>query len=171
MFRFQLSHSNSTFMWNHHPSFLLPILVAFCERSVYQLFAFSGVPNHQYTLSVIWMFNFCISLACCYVLIMPILAKGATTRKTSESLMPFQVHVSQFSSHSFLQGIFPTQWSNPGSPAFWADFLLSEPPGKTLPFLLYLFYYNSTYIRFLFMLQQWNCFLIVINLIDAHCIN
>ena len=102
--------------------------------------------------------NFCISLAWCYVLIMPILAMVATTRKTSESLMPFQVHVSQFSSHSFLQGIFPTQWSNPGSPAFWADFLLSEPPGKPLPFLLYLFYYNSTYIRLLFMLHNGTAF-------------
>ena len=32
--------------------------------------------------------------------------------------------------HFFLQGIFPTQGSNLGSPAFQADSLQSEPPGK-----------------------------------------
>ena len=32
--------------------------------------------------------------------------------------------------HFLLQGIFPVQGCNPGSPAFPADSLLSEPPGK-----------------------------------------
>ena len=32
--------------------------------------------------------------------------------------------------HSFFQGIFPTQESNPGYSALQADSLLSEPPGK-----------------------------------------
>ena len=38
--------------------------------------------------------------------------------------------------HFLLQGIFPTQGSNPGllhcrwSPALWADSLMTEPPGK-----------------------------------------
>ena len=32
--------------------------------------------------------------------------------------------------HFLLQGIFPTWGSNPGSPALWADTLLSEPPGN-----------------------------------------
>ena len=32
--------------------------------------------------------------------------------------------------HFLLQGIFPAQGSNPGSPALQADSLLSEPPGK-----------------------------------------
>ena len=31
--------------------------------------------------------------------------------------------------HALLQGIFPTQGSNPGSLALQADSLLSEPPG------------------------------------------
>jgi len=34
--------------------------------------------------------------------------------------------------HSLLQGILPTQRSNPGPPASQADSLLSEPPGKPL---------------------------------------
>ena len=32
--------------------------------------------------------------------------------------------------HALLQGIFPTQGSNPGLPALQADSLLSEPPEK-----------------------------------------
>ena len=32
--------------------------------------------------------------------------------------------------HSLLQGIFPTQGLNPGSPILQADSLLAEPPGK-----------------------------------------
>ena len=32
--------------------------------------------------------------------------------------------------HFLLQGIFPTQGSNPGLPALEADALTSEPPGK-----------------------------------------
>ena len=32
--------------------------------------------------------------------------------------------------HFLLQGIFPTQGSNPGLPSLWADTLLSEPLGK-----------------------------------------
>ena len=32
--------------------------------------------------------------------------------------------------HALLQGIFPTQGSNPRSPALQVDSLLSEPPGK-----------------------------------------
>ena len=32
-------------------------------------------------------------------------------------------------SHSLLQGLFPTQGSNPGSPALQADSLLAGPPG------------------------------------------
>ena len=32
--------------------------------------------------------------------------------------------------HFLLQGIFPTQWIEPGSPASEADALTSEPPGK-----------------------------------------
>ena len=35
-------------------------------------------------------------------------------------------------SHSLLQGIFPKQGSNPGSPTLQADSLPSEPPGKLL---------------------------------------
>ena len=31
---------------------------------------------------------------------------------------------------SLLQGIFPTQGSNPGLPHCWADSLPAEPPGK-----------------------------------------
>ena len=33
--------------------------------------------------------------------------------------------------HALLQGIFPTQGSNPGLPHCMADSLLSEPPGKS----------------------------------------
>ena len=32
--------------------------------------------------------------------------------------------------HASLQGIFPTQGSNPGSPTLQADSLLTKPPGK-----------------------------------------
>ena len=35
-------------------------------------------------------------------------------------------------SHSFLQGIFPTQEIDPRSPTLQADSLPSEPPGKLL---------------------------------------
>ena len=35
-------------------------------------------------------------------------------------------------SHALLQGIFPTQGSNPRSPALQADYLPPEPPEKTL---------------------------------------
>ena len=34
--------------------------------------------------------------------------------------------------HALLQGIFPIQGSNPGSPALQADSLPSEPPGKPM---------------------------------------
>ena len=34
--------------------------------------------------------------------------------------------------HSLLQGIFPTQGQNPGSPTLWEDSLPSEPSGKPL---------------------------------------
>ena len=34
--------------------------------------------------------------------------------------------------HFLLQGIFPTQGIEPGSPALWADALLSEPPGNNI---------------------------------------
>ena len=33
--------------------------------------------------------------------------------------------------HALLQGIFPTQGLNPGSPALQVNFLPSEPPGKS----------------------------------------
>ena len=33
-------------------------------------------------------------------------------------------------SHSFLQGIFPTQGSNPGLPGLQADYLPAKPQGK-----------------------------------------
>ena len=39
-------------------------------------------------------------------------------------------------SHSFLQGIFPTQRSNPGSPTLQADSLPAEPPEKPRQSLL-----------------------------------
>ena len=38
--------------------------------------------------------------------------------------------------HSLLQETFPTQGTEPRSPALQADSLLSEPPGKPLKFLL-----------------------------------
>jgi len=40
--------------------------------------------------------------------------------------------------HFLLQGIFPTQGVNPGSPALQADSLSSEPPGKpSNPYILF----------------------------------
>ena len=41
---------------------------------------------------------------------------------------------SEVGSHSFLQGIFPTQGLNPHLNALQADYLLSEPPGKSLKY-------------------------------------
>ena len=40
--------------------------------------------------------------------------------------------ITSVGSHSFLQGIFLTQGSNPGLLALQADSLLSEPPGKNI---------------------------------------
>ena len=66
---------------------------------------------------------------------------SASRSAVSDSLQPhaaFQALLSmEFPSkntgvgcHFLLQGIFPAQGSNPGSPALQADSLLSEPPGK-----------------------------------------
>ena len=44
-----------------------------------------------------------------------------------------QASITGMGLHSLLQGIFPTQGSNPGSPALQADSLLSEPPGHPPP--------------------------------------
>ena len=53
--------------------------------------------------------------------------------------------------HSFLQGIFPTQRSNPGSPALQVDSLPSEPPGKPLE---QVYQYHFPICEFIYPLEQ-----------------
>ena len=43
----------------------------------------------------------------------------------------FSSKVTGMGCHALLQGIFPTQGLNPGSPALQVDFLPYEPPGKS----------------------------------------
>ena len=71
--------------------------------------------------------------------------KGSVTRSVmSNSLRPHVLWPTRFlcpwvslgkstgvGCHSLLQGIFPTQGSNPGLPTLQADSLPSEPPGKS----------------------------------------
>ena len=57
-------------------------------------------------------------------------------------------------SHSLLQGIFPTQGSNPGLPCYRMIPYLSEPPRKPLPFLVPISLFSTSVT--LFLLYRFN---------------
>ena len=64
----------------------------------------------------------------------PTLATPWTAALQAPLSMGFsQARILEWAAIPFSRGVFPTQGSNPPSPALQADSLLSEPPGKPRP--------------------------------------